>query len=98
MMLIPSIMMAVLLLGLLYIPAALFPTPAVWLLTKLRIVKGVLLKDFDGEVRYNIARRDPFDGTMYASVYPFTGVGHVILNPDGTTGGNSIYIHNWKYL
>lgn len=65
------------------------------LLQILGIVKLVWLKDHVNCVYLTILREDSF-GVQWAYVHPFTRIGHVILNPDGTCGGKSIYIKRWE--
>lgn len=36
------------------------------------------------------------NGVKWAYVYPFSKVGHVILNDDGTTSGECSYIQQWS--
>lgn len=56
----------------------------------------IVLLDHEGEFYYTIAYKHPFvEGGRYAHVYWFTKVGHVTLNEDGTTSGNSGYIKKW---
>jgi len=56
----------------------------------------IVLLDHKDEFHYTIAYRHPFvEGKLYAHVYWSTKVGHVILNEDGTTYGNSNYIKKW---
>jgi len=60
--------------------------------------KVVLLKHFDGQISYSLAKQSdwsPFESSCY--VYHFTKLGFVVLNQDGTTSGAS-YVHYWKYL
>jgi hypothetical protein len=66
----------------------------VWLLHKLGLVQGIWLQDHHGKTYRTWVRKTPFE-KKWAPVYPFTGVGSVILNPDGTCSGSSIYIERW---
>lgn len=71
----------------------------VWLLNKLGLVKGIYLRDREGDVYKTWIRKNPFkDLEGNAHVYPFTRVGKVLLYKDGTTGGWSSYIKQWKYM
>ena len=69
------------------------------LLDRLGIVKGVYLEDCWGGVYETVAnRKHPFRDAYTAHVYAFTGIGDVILNADGSTGGGSCYIRRWKWM
>lgn len=71
------------------------------LLDKLRIVRGVWLRDFEGDIyeTWEIRGYDPFKpDCKHARVFPFMRVGRVTLNDDGTTGGRSSFITHWKYM
>ena len=65
--------------------------------------KIVYLKDIWGELyetlEYKNPIKDPFTGQVKSMcpVFWLTGVGEVILNKDGTTGGDSCYIKQWMY-
>jgi len=56
----------------------------------------VVLLDHQGEFYYSISYKHPFfEGSRYAYVYWYTKIGHVVLDADGTTSGNSSYIKKW---
>lgn len=67
------------------------------LLNALGIIRGVWLLDFQGEEYLSIARQG-HSGGLWAYVYPFTRIGHVVLNDDKTCSGCSSYITKWGYL
>lgn len=67
------------------------------LLNYLGLVKGCYLEDMWGE-QYTTAYRITPSGKRAAPVYFFTGVGHVILNDDGSCSGQSTYISKWKAM
>lgn len=58
--------------------------------------KIVFLEDSYGEVYKTLEYKTPFGNKAY--VYWLTKVGHVNLEPDGTTTGQSTYINRWIYL
>lgn len=59
--------------------------------------KLVVLTDMHGD-KYIVFERESRSGRKFTYVYDFTKVGHVILNDDGTCGGQSIYIKTWEYF
>lgn len=60
--------------------------------------KPVLLRDRQGRTYKSIAYQDPFSAEdMWASVFWTTGVGHVLLHPNGTTSGDASYITQWRF-
>ena len=63
------------------------------ILHKLGIIDGILLEDFQYRTYISIKRKNKFG--KWAYVYPFTKVGHVKLNEDGTCFGESFYIDKW---
>jgi hypothetical protein len=64
------------------------------ILHKLGLVKGIWLEDCEGEIYTTIKHKNPF-GKKWAYVYPFTKIGCVKLNEDGTCTGKSSYIKRW---
>ena len=64
------------------------------LLAKLRLIKLVWLNDFQGTKYLTVKRKSGLCDWCY--VYPYTFVGHVILNGDGSCSGKSIYIETWE--
>lgn len=59
----------------------------------------VVLQDWQGETYYTIAYVNAEFGTKWARVYPFTAVGFVVLNDDGTTSSrSSSYIERWSKM
>ena len=64
------------------------------LLALLGIIEIVILLDKDGQEFWTYKRKRAIGGYQ-AFVYPFTRVGHVILNDDGTCSGRSCYIKSW---
>lgn len=56
----------------------------------------VVLVDFEGQEYVVFRRKSHIPGKPdWAYVYDYVCVGHVTLLQDGTTGGNSSYIHTW---
>ena len=77
----------------------LFDSVTVRVFDKLHIKRGILLLDAWGKVYFSFEKKNKWNGNKEASVYPISGVGHVVLNEDGSTGGGSLYfIKEWKYL
>lgn len=70
----------------------------VLVLDRLGIVDGIILRDRWGKTYLTWAHKSKWDGSRRAYVYPLVRVGHVILNQDGTTGGYSSHIKEWKPL
>lgn len=66
------------------------------LLDFFRIVRGIYLEDFEGEVYCTWVRNDPFN-TKMVRIYPFMRLGRVSLNPDGTVR-QPHYCKKWKYM
>lgn len=66
------------------------------ILNFLGLVEGICLQDMDGKEYLTFIRKGKFG--PWSRVYPFVGVGHVLLLPDGTTKGSSIYIKRWVKL
>ena len=61
----------------------------------LGLVEGVYLQDCWGATYETfVSRRSPFG--VEANIYPFAGVGQVLLLPGGKTGGPSSYISEWR--
>jgi hypothetical protein len=67
------------------------------ILDALRIVRGVYLEScLDGQIFKTWERRHPITGRPCAHVYPFSKIGNVSLNSDGTIDGH--YCHRWAYM
>lgn len=60
----------------------------------LGIVDLVWLESCSGIQYLTIKKKNPF-GEYWCHVYPYTKIGHVILNEDGTCSGKSTYIERW---
>jgi len=63
------------------------------ILAKFNLVELVYTKDFDGEIRLRIKRTSPDFGDY---VFGLTDGSVIILNDDGTCGGDRSYIKKWK--
>lgn len=67
------------------------------LFDRLHLRRGIYLQSsLGGEIYESFARKSPFDGKLIAYVYPFTKVGHVKLEPDGSVKNH--YICRWVYM
>ena len=64
------------------------------LLSMLRLIELVWLEDFTGERYLTVKRKSGTSEWCY--IYPYTFVGHVILNGDGSCSGEYSYIKTWE--
>ena len=69
--------------------------PILYLLALLTNGEVVVLRNHNRETIWSVAWTDAW-GDKYARPHTLTKIGHVVLFPNGTCGGQSCYITQWK--